>query len=100
MEIREIKYEHCGYKTRIINGIQDAHQTYSDLNEDFVNYQINLYPAGKEIHSIDANDKEFFGKCSIHNVKMKPLKKVPTNCLKYDGELHSKIIEFMTSKAK
>lgn len=88
MELWECVCPKCTFKVHLLIGTQDPDQTFSDLNEDFAYYKLFLCPEGKEIHSINVNDREFDGNCSLHKVKLKPLTDLPKTCPKCEETIH------------
>jgi transcription initiation factor IIE alpha subunit len=87
MELKKLVCPNCGYKKELLVGSSDREHTLSDLNEDFAEYRIYHCPEGKELHSLDANDREFDGKCPIHDVDLEELEDVPGDCPKCGGPL-------------
>ncbi len=87
MELKKLACPICGYNRELLVGSSDSEHTLSDLNEDFAEYKIYHCPEGKELHSLDANDREFDGKCPIHGVELKALEDVPSDCPKCGGTL-------------
>ncbi len=87
MELKKLACQICEYKTDLLVGSSDSEHTLSDLNEDFADYKIYHCPEGKELHSLDANDREFDERCPIHGVELKELEDVPGECPKCGGPL-------------
>ena len=76
----EIKCQHCGYETTVLQGSTDPKQTLSDLNEDFAVYQLYLCPEDHTIESHNIVDRTFDGKCADKKTDLQKLEKLPDHC--------------------